>query len=66
MTDKLGDLDAKRKEKEKQQPKCQACGNNVHDYAGQCPRIQAITHETDGGITYHLWAQDEPDEPLAG
>lgn len=49
-------LDAKRKEKE---PRCAICGGKSHDFAGQCPRICAITEETDGSFTYHLEPIDD-------
>jgi hypothetical protein len=60
MTDPV-DLDAKRKAKA---PKCEICGQPIHDYVGQCDRISAITYETpDGGsVTYHIY----PLEPVAG
>lgn len=52
------DFGAKRKAKE---TKCALCGNAVHDFIGQCPRICAITEETDGSATYHLHPiEDEP------
>ena len=47
----LVSLESKRKEKE---PRCAICGGKSHDFAGQCPRICAVTEETDGSITYHL------------
>ncbi len=55
------DFDAKRKQKQK---RCEICGEEAHDFIGQCKRISAITHESDGSETYHLFPWD--DEPLAG
>ena len=57
-------FDAKRKEKA---PKCEFCGNPVHEFEAQCPRVIAVTFEADGGITYHLLGiESDPDLPLAG
>jgi hypothetical protein len=57
MTDPV-DLDAKRKAKA---PKCEICGQGVHDYVGQCPCIQFIEYEREDGtiVRYIL-------RPLAG
>jgi hypothetical protein len=55
MTDPV-DLDAKRKAKA---PRCQICGNPVHDFIGQCPRVVGITQEIDGAETYSLIPWDE-------
>jgi hypothetical protein len=49
-------LDAKRKEKA---PTCEICGGPAHKFAGQCPRVHAITYE-DGAVTYHLTEEYEP------
>jgi hypothetical protein len=64
MTDNTVDLDAKRKAKTAKGPRCEICGEPVHDYPGQCDRISAITYESPDGIsvTYHLY----PLEPVAG
>lgn len=51
------DLDAKRKAKQK---RCQICGEEVHDFLGQCKRIAAITQEADGSETYHLHPYEDP------
>ncbi len=55
------DFNEKRKAKQK---RCQICGEEAHDFLGQCKRIAAITQDVDGSETYilHPW----PDEPLAG
>ena len=50
-------LDAKRKEKAS---RCALCGKPAHEFPAQCPRICAITEETDGSFTYHLTPLDEP------
>lgn len=56
------DLDAKRKAKE---PRCAICGRPTHEYHGQCPRICAITEETDGSVTYHLFPVDDDPKDAA-
>jgi hypothetical protein len=57
------DLDAKRKAKA---PKCEICGEPVHEWPGQCRRVESVTYELADGtaVTYHLipW----PDDPVAG
>jgi hypothetical protein len=40
------DLDAKRKSKA---PKCEICGQGIHDYVGQCPQIASIEYEREDG-----------------
>jgi hypothetical protein len=50
------DLDAKRKAKAK---KCEICGGPLHDFIGQCPRLESITQECDGSETFHLWPLDD-------
>lgn len=55
------DLDAKRKAKA---VKCEVCGSPAHAAAGLCPRVAAISHDVEGGVTYHLWPIEDP--PLAG
>lgn len=56
------DLDLKRKEKA---TRCAICGGSTHDYHGQCPRICAITEETDGSVTYHLFALEDGPQDAA-
>jgi hypothetical protein len=53
-------LDAKRKEKN---PTCEICGGPAHKFAGQCPRVHAITYEG-GSVTYHI-DEYEPTPPAA-
>ena len=50
-------LDAKRKAKE---TKCALCGGSTHEFIGECPRVCAITEETDGSVTYHLREHEDP------
>ena len=39
--------------------RCQICGGDLHDFIGQCQRIESITQEADGAETYHLWPLDD-------
>jgi hypothetical protein len=57
------DLDAKRKAKA---PKCEICGQPVHEAAGLCPRVESIEYimEDGTGVRYYLHRLD--DEPVAG
>jgi hypothetical protein len=56
-------LDAKRKEKA---PRCDICGEPLHDFIGQCRRIASVTNEADGATTWHLHPIEDDDEPVAG
>jgi hypothetical protein len=57
------DLDAQRKARI---ARCDICGNPIHDFVGQCPRIASVTNEVDGATTWHLHPIEDDDEPLAG
>jgi hypothetical protein len=47
--------------------RCDICGNPIHDFVGQCPRIASVTNEVDGATTYHLHPiEEDDDEPVAG
>jgi hypothetical protein len=54
----LVSLDGKRQAKA---PKCDFCGQPEHIAQLACPRIRAVTYETDDSVTVELWPID--DEP---
>jgi hypothetical protein len=58
MTDNTVDLDAKRKAKA---PKCEVCGQPVHEVPGLCPRIESIEYimEDGTGVRYYLYPVDD-------
>jgi hypothetical protein len=47
------DINERRKAKA---PRCELCGQGVHEWPGQCPRLEAIEYVLEDGtcVVYHL------------
>jgi hypothetical protein len=58
------DIDEKRREKAAKAPRCDICGSPVHDYVGECARVDSIEHIFADGtaVRYYL----RPIEDVAG
>jgi hypothetical protein len=65
MTDNTVDLDAKRKSKVAKGPRCQMCGEPVHEVPGLCRRLDSLEHILEDGtaVRYYLRPLPEDDEP---
>lgn len=51
------DFEARKKAKK---VRCQICGEDAHEFVGQCRRIAAISQDPDGTETYILHPLPEP------